>query len=619
MNSISNHSMISCFPTIQSFQAYFQVNDELTLPANQPLEIQDIAILRRPNENRCDGKEILPEGTLLPAVYILDQMLLPLAKSITLYASEGGSMEYSASDQFKLVCSKAVTFKATKGPFHTRLTDLFKLMIASSITEVEFDPNQKLMIHGLTQTEWEFVAPNEVSAGKMVRLRTPSGYRVKVHGDRDDGDGEDYIHEKGKIISGTTEKKYFGIRSISSKWRLTLCKQVSFSSIGEFSDYMRTNGELKVPPNQVFRITDTNFSRIQKAHSKFRTMHFGVFALNQILLPLGKRVVIVRIPEGRKSIINWKYHSENTDYLEISCEDGFILRTEFGDLAADLTNLGQMLITSRCTSLELQPEQNLVLYGLTKDQIRRFDAWKSSDLSVEGFGRLFQPFNPIGFLWSISFNKDLSAHYGTLNYENAECVVISSNEKFQLKLERAKGEFVAINLLNHSSPELLQGILEADSNAFIFILFRALHYYCCDEFHLFGSLEKLPDCFKETTLRLLSDLLTNNREFYVSYRLVLDDPEMMLKQMDGILNLTHEEFSTLDHSTFPPPVKTILSELMKLVYEELSSSIFITQCIRLVQEGLENGTLNKFIRETTDEETSLPPPASSQGATSSNT
>jgi len=597
-----NSASVSHFDSIQSFQAYFRENDALFLPADQPLEIRNISNLTNQEDDPFEAKEILPKEISQLVLYILHKMVLPLAKTIEIQFSDHGKLRFDIGDNFYLSFSKRVTLKVQKGPIRARLTDLFKLMIASSISKMEFVPNQDLIVLGITEKEWKLEATVGATIDKILSPRVPAGFKAIIEFK---GKGDNCQVSNGWFTYGSAvQQRSFTIRS-SYKWNLTLSESGQFLfSMDGFRRRMKIKDELMVPANQILRIQDEAFLSLHDQYSDatFTASNFAQFALNQIFLPLGRTVEIVE--HGTNGYeLKW-----GDDFLEISAVDGFTLKTQFGHLWTKLTDLGRFLISNHVSSLVLHPQQRLYIHSLTEAQKKQLATWvTSTDLETvkTGFEGFFMPYNPIGFIWQLKWIKDFDKALVIREKDTPPlALMLRSSERLELNLERASGEWLVLNLINNSSSELLQSILEADEKAFIYILFKAMFYYCCDDFRHFRK-DELPGFFKETTQLKLLDLLKNNLDFTESLRLVIGSEEMY-SRLSKLLRSSPEEFDKLHLETLPAPLQTLMRVVMKLVYEELQGSPFIAQSVQIITKGLTDGSLKNLLRPPIPEKANSP-------------
>jgi hypothetical protein len=591
--SLQNKPIVSQFNSIQSFQTYFQDQDELLVPANQSLEIKNISILTDQEDNPFEANEVLPQEISQLALYLLCKMALPLAKTVKIRFDDRGQFDVHIDQNFSLSHSMGMTIKTQKDPICTRLGDLFKLMIAFSIPKIEFTPHQELNVLGITEAESQLEPTVESTFLKFLDPRVPAGFQATVQFKGQGNSANCQISNGWVTYGGCAAQRSFTIRSLHG-WALTLYESNNFLfSANGFYIRMKIKDEWKIPPNQVLRIEDESFAGLQEEYSQaqFASRNFVEFALNKILLPLGK--TIKSIEHGKQGL----YLKWDTDFLELSSPDGFTLKTVFGDLGTTLTELGRLLIMNHISSLVLQPNQRLFIYGINEAQKTELEKCVESndkETIMTGLAGLLIPYNPIGFVWNLEWNNDLYVSSATWEkFGLAYGFMISSSEGVKLKLNRVSGEWLALNLINHSSPALLESILDADEKAFIYILFKALFYYCCGDFRHFRS-DELPEFFKKTTQSKLV-ALKNNADFTEALRLVIEDFKTQ-QQFAKILGSSPEELSQLNLEKLPAPLKTLMKTLMNLVWEELQGSPFIAQGVRIIWQGLANGTLKNLIK-----------------------
>lgn len=572
------------FASIQAFRDYFRLNDELHLQPNQRLEIQDISSLTE--QVFLGEKELFPNDISQLANYVLQKMVLPLAKSIEIQYGAQEGLSCHLDDHFSLSHQNGIQLRAQRGPIYARLTDLFKTMITSSIPTVEFVPGQQLVL-GLTEAEQDLEA-TVANIPNIIDSKTPEGFKVSIEVEGQDSEWQ--VSSRVGEYAGSVQARVFTIQS-SHAWRLTLSEPPNFLfSVERFFSRMQLKDELTVPPNQILRIQGEFFSRLEEEYDEapFTAPTIGYFALNQTLLPLGRTVQIIE--HGAHGVRGeW-----GGDFLELSSESGFTLKAGFGDLFAKLTHLGQSLISNRISSLRLHPGQQLFIYGLNDTQKEQLSTWVTSTdwetikMGLRGF---FMPYNPVGFVWELKHGIELYKGLAVWDYPNATAFMVRSSQGLDLALERAPGGWLVLNLINNSSPELLQGILETDPKALLFILFKAIWYYCSDGF----STKEPPNFFKENTQQNLTALLEGNREFAHALLLVRENQEMR-DQLSKILSYSPNEFSQLNFKALPDHLGSILTPIIGLVYQELPGSPFIAQCVKTVHDGLVKGDLQNLLK-----------------------
>ena len=166
------------FHSIREFQSYFQESDELVIPNNQLFQVRNIYILTGQDEE----KEIMPADRFQDLIYVLNKMLVPIAKAVQLSieAPLFRDISYEIEDNLSLRANFNISIKTFKNTINTNLTDLFKLMIASSIMEVEFEADQKLMILGIPEEEVNRGETLQERINNVVQPRIPFGFKCEM-------------------------------------------------------------------------------------------------------------------------------------------------------------------------------------------------------------------------------------------------------------------------------------------------------------------------------------------------------------------------------------------------------------------------------------------------------
>lgn len=137
------------FPSPTAFIHYFREHDELPIPADSPLVVQNISILRD-RTNKFERDEKFPEDPIQKIVVMLNKMGQVLAKTFIFSLSEDNCLaHYSIGDEnLSIQCRVHAILKTEKGIIYTRISDLFRLMVVASIFKVEFDDDQLIAICG---------------------------------------------------------------------------------------------------------------------------------------------------------------------------------------------------------------------------------------------------------------------------------------------------------------------------------------------------------------------------------------------------------------------------------------------------------------------------------------
>jgi hypothetical protein len=316
--------------------------------------------------------------------------------------------------------------------------------------------------------------------------------------------------------------------------------------------------------------------KIFQTYFKDIVSNFAWFALSQMVLPLCKTVKF-EWGEGEK-----KFEINDT-CLEISAAHPFTIKLDDGEhIIADLNILGEELVSEHRLNFFLKPSQTLVIYDVNIEEIKSWIC--SNDIAVvkPGISKFFSKYNPVGFIWNMTWNDQLSYEHSKPN-EEGNCLLFlssSSQKGIQLSLERPSAGRFILNLLNSSHQKLKEGLLESDPNVFLFLVFKALFYHACDDFRNYHSDEFFIP-FKDETLAEISKLINEDADFEDALIEVVNGNE--LQELNKILSSSPEEFDKLNLDTLSKSLKEIVGKLRKLAYQELQgTSAFVTECIKQV-------------------------------------
>ncbi len=422
----------SCFTSIQAFQDYFREHDALFIPPNQPLEVRNISVLTNLDKNLFD---VAPDEATQLIFQILNKIALPLAKTITFQFDAPGRINYHIANNIFLRCSAGMAVIAQKEAIYTHLSELFKTMIAFSISKVEFAPNQELVILGRTEKEYELESSIQKNIEKVFNRRVPLGFTLNLSFGSEDTNCT--VSSGWTTYGSAAGQRCFTIRAHHGM-TLSLTEPPTFLfSIEGFRSYMKMKGKMEILPNQILRIHDKALLDLEKEYPHvFPPIRSYVkFVLNQIVVPLGKTM---RIDACGIAGVDAKW---DEDWIEIVSKDGFTLMTEFGDIYTSLTDLGQFAYHR--SSFNLQPKQRLIIYGIDKAEKSQIDQWIRSTQRKEvksGLTHFFMRRNPMGFVWNLTWEKDL--YKGLLFKEGEEryALLMSSSEEMKLSLKRVSGE-----------------------------------------------------------------------------------------------------------------------------------------------------------------------------------
>lgn len=544
------------FSSIPEVHRYFQEHDELTVPANQPLEISDVSILTNREGNIFDAEEVWPEVVAKKIVYFFNKLFAPMAKAATC-AFPDGEVEYHIRDAFSLKHSKGFTVSVKSERIYTYLSDLLEGMVAASIQKVVFSPGQHLTILGVTKKE-SALDSIESSIQRVFGWRVPAGFTTSIK-----FAGEVSVSNGTTIYADPKPQRSFSISSAEG-WEISLKEKQNFTySAFGLRQRFKTKPELTVPKGAVLRIEDDQLSLWQDQFSQLVFNDpYPIFALNQIFLPLGKEIRCVASLDAKWGI-NW---------LEITSEETFTLTIAHSSIAAHIHTLGQSLIDDRRSYLPLQPNQSLILYGMTKEEFEQTKQHFSADQLEMGLSSLLIKHLPLGFFWDF-WPKNLKV--SVFSSGKGYGIKLVSSKPWNLSLERVDGETLILNILNHASPELHAQLLEYDTKAIKFLIFRALFYYCCEDFRFFRSKE-LPPFLKPATQKKIEALI-EDEDFSDRITQLSQKERSDLRQ---ILQYTPEKFDQLDIDKLSEKLKKILKPVLVLVYNEMQgTSPFVTECI----------------------------------------
>ena len=568
LNEISKFASTTEFPSVQAFQSYVKDHDELVIPAQQPFIVRNLSVLL--------DKTLISNGGYKPTemsqriLLVLNQLTHPVAKIVSFTTGGKVSVDYGLDPDLSLKFSERVKLEAKRERIYTWLTDFFHTMVAYGIPSVTFAPKQELTVLGLSEEECTLEQPPENTVLKVFEFNNPPGFNSRITFMK----GDFKIANGWGHYAGSSDQRTFTL-SAPHGMTISLVDSFTFFSIRGFRNLLALKGEIKIPANQVLKIKDPLISRLLDLYkTKFEgAVQPAVFFLSQMVLPLGKTINL----SSEAAEMNLDVDG---DQLELKCEKEVSLKVVTGQLVTDLKDLGECLIADHRSAITLQPDQVLLIYDL---DVKELEGWvNSTDITIvkPAVCRFLAKRHPVGFTWSLGFNTTLAYHHAVVNNNEEQplhALKLHSPHPITLSLQRAPGDWLVLNILNSSSPEVLQALQEGDTNAFIFILFKALFYYCCDDFRHFRT-DELPEFFKETTQAQIVNLLKEDASFANAIRLVVQNEELS-SQLSTILKSTPDQFMDIDKQTLPGPLKELMIKLLKVTYDELYGSPFISKCV----------------------------------------
>lgn len=583
------------FRGIPEFVSYFQENPSLDVPAGQELTIWDISVF---NENQDARVACLMDGDLsLRIRFLLDTFVSPLGVTLR-HGFPGAARAFNQTlltdKGFSLTRSVEYTLKAERDDLDIRLSDLFRLMVVCKVWRVEFAPQQKMTIWGISDQEQ---ADLSVDGGfeRVISRRCVGSHEWEVTG----------MSRPLPVQNLRTSCK--GMQLSGEKFALSIASTPVFANIGDFAERLSL-GEIELLPNLKLIIPDENIGAILTAYEKTNgAVGKFSFLLDQMLLPLGYEVEVVGDGE---------YMTTNRMQLEISSSEGVVLKRRRGELLADFDLLGKLMCAQQISTLSLPPRQPIMIYGFDEGALRKIkDCIDRRDLSAteELFSKVLQKENPLGFSWRYRRGSEISISTMTLFRGSAtlEALKFVCLGQLEFSLVRPTGETFIGNIVNHSHPALLDGLREADQSAMKFLLFRAFFYYLCGDFRSWRGSE-FPDFFRPEERRLLVpnpqgrmqtegvDPVVMVNEAGEVFQLIdestvvkiqekmadqrfsaaikeLNRDAKNLEKIGEILALAPVEFDKLSLDQLPAPIQLILKEILALVGKEFRKSPFILQ------------------------------------------
>ncbi len=497
------------------------------------------------------------ESNLDQFARILRSLVAVLGKGLTFRASGKGSFSnLSEDDDLFFLFDREVTLTTEPSPVECRISDLYHLMNLCSISELTFAKDSDVRIWGLSAEEYQRLAPVTWPAvGEIFSSRTLPGMSESSLPTIGDGTRAEPVYTN----DGAYGLRFQGTKNFS----------LQFSNVGfhqyahgdELLQYLQIFKEISLHPGQTLTIEDSRIYLSRAAHPLLGDMiSLPAFALNQMLVHAGMDFEWVSSDEMS---IHWKCQRTQ---LSICPRHPLILRPLVApQIRTTLELLGHALIhTGRGREfVPVRGGQQIHLFELTGDEMLFFQA----ECKKGQFRNLFPRQNPTGFVWSLRIHKGFQCR-------DLVCVRDVDQKRFpflalipdvdgglELALERATGEELIANLVRESHPGLLQELHDFDPAALNFLLFRALMYYCCDDFRFYRT-DELPDFFSEDTPEKILSLL-KNETFTAQCKKVRKNPEHQALMRRIWLESTAAEFDSFD--------KTKLPESLQIVFKMVSA------------------------------------------------
>ncbi|HEY4254915.1 MAG TPA: hypothetical protein VGM34_01040 [Chlamydiales bacterium] len=546
------------FPTPREFIGHFQKHNELNLSAGQSLFIRDVSLISR-NQGEAPYPSTNPIADLCR---FLSGLVAPLARRISCYAVGVPlilRLPSSRNDCF-VQGEKDIVFKAEKTPIEFRLSDLFRLMVICSIPQVTFTPDQEVVrIWGFSAQE---AATMSNQGTQVLNSRCLPG--MSFSHSLKTAEGSLKVVE---ALGGS----FHALQSTNRRGPLTfsITSLHRHETIRSFLQYLDIFGEISLQPNQTLSVTDEMIPDFYKMYREYFAQLALVipqyFMFNQLIIHTGNEFQWEGQIKGKKEEAVFQWDTASGMISVTPSENPLVLKQVRSPvLSTTLEVLGSMLIRGNRNHLSLKPGQELRLFGLSKEECD-FSTRESR------LRNLFPRQNPTGFVWSIDCRANFDWQEESIDQNSSENIASflsltpHAGSSFQLSLKRANGEELIANLLLNASPLFIQALHDMESSAIEFLLFRALMYYCCEDFRYY-RVNEAPDFFSEGTVEQIKKLL-KDQPFADAREQVLENPEWQDQLAITCLESSAEEFTNLDRTKLPKPLQLIFKKV-----SEISSS-----------------------------------------------
>lgn len=571
------------FSSIQGFQNYFKEHNTLSLRANQTLLIRNITILTQNDPiNKADAPANLFQGNPYRQVnHLINQILHPLGKTLRFAPSQPCDYSCTYGEDFQILFKADTVFHLENGPIYTRLTDLFKLMIASATSHIVFAPNQSMLLVGLRREEINGQNCLE-QLQKLLETRRPLGLNtsLNVHTKVEIGVGDLIIGESTNPYLSITGKEAAKGEPSSFELSLNPSEELTFGDLTFWQAIRNRQGVLTIPPGRTLTLDSIYMQQWACEWQELgsNSMNIVEYLLMQLTLPLGKKL----LADKR---INFNLEE---NLLKLGHPEGFSLSVGSGSITTNLSYLGTAFAHQRLTTITLEPNQPISFLIENEEEAKELELWsnKNNERHPNAASHILSIFlnrhGIGGYEWEVSFPGSCVLSLRSTPSQK-KLLTLSSSHKGTFKLTAASHSALMTRLLCVSPYELTEGLLEQAPEALTFLLFRAIAHYCYSSFHDFSH-EPTPNFFSVPTQKRIKEF-TSDREFIATLRMVLENEELK-KQLALVLILTPEDFDRLNKDDLPPPVSFLITKVLNIAYSELRGSPFLKEGLRFLIEQL---------------------------------
>jgi hypothetical protein len=528
------------FSSLAAFTHYMRFNDQLQIPGGQTLVVKDIRLL---THNFFEAP-IPVHSEIDENLSILRRAVAPLGRSCRLVSPTNSTLMIddftcTATDDFALTPKSNVAVMLTTTPIHMRLSDLYRMMLASSIRTTTFVRGQEIHIWGQSHAEYDQLCQN-------FRLDTIYALfrRIGLVGAIPSMSGS------GLQFKPVTWGNARGLQATADVMTVSLEEHYVFNARA-FRQRMALIGEINVPPNQPLIIEDNVLAELFGMYHDLleNQLDPSFFVLDQMILTLGKRIRC-------SPPVQWSFNGKR---LEMIHPKGFRVDMVFEQITMSWGRLGEMMLEDDLGSLKFQPNQQVLILNVPPDE----------DLALFLHKR-----NPVFYTWSISSSSIERGMVGKTN-----CVLFSSDSGVTFNLEPASTEEFMFGVLRRTSLSTIQAVKEMDADGLILILFQAL-FYCT---HTSVDTSPYFVLFSPSTQAKLRILRDQTPEFKKAFLSIMQDAQLKA-QMLAILNGDPEKFKNLELDKLPPAIGILVKKIKELTFEELQKKEFFIHLQKTIQD-----------------------------------
>lgn len=414
----------------KQFINYFTENDRLEVAGGQTLEILGIEpIILEPRGSNIK-REALPTDQKALLEYMLTQLTQVISKVAEVHF-QGDETEFSdnsmqncqfgilPSGSFGITSLYDFSINTQKGVIRTHLTELYRGMIAASISTFRLDCYQWCTIVGLSKEESMGINPQEAIPAEIFRSRLPEGVVMEPCKNA-------YVL---KVTDFTDREENYRVCSLIGKNETVfeIKETYEFQSPEAFRQRIVLNNEIIVPPNIPLKVYAQNLQflkKIWKENFEGSGLDFLHFVISRLLLRV---FMTTTLPPS----VNLEIEDEG-NFIKFSSPEGFHLKAVYETLFVRFDEIEKTLINSGEKAFLLQANQKLNI-KITSDEFKHLEKVRVSD-NQEFLDEFFlrKPNNPF---WIIDgFDKGLIQFLTFKDAENSDqyLLQISSPEPITL-------------------------------------------------------------------------------------------------------------------------------------------------------------------------------------------